>query len=320
MDFVLSYNNGEELLAFPVIPNGGIQLSREQDNQAFDGINHELQALGNLKLATFSLESFFPLKKYPFMRPYSLVDGWHYVRVIEAVRKRKIPFRALYLDNNGQEIFNLPVSIESFEYYINQSGDISYSIEFKEYRFANGSAAALGTPTSAAGEKTKTPDPLTQPTQTTSQASASTGSSSGGAFTKRYTDTDAKMIARVMWGEARGISSKTEVACIGWCILNRVDYYGKSIEKTITAPNQFYYKASFPTTSQAGGWDLVALATDVLDRWSREKAGQTNVGRVLPKKYMWYAGDGKHNWFYPAWPCVKSQRWNFKSVQSPYPS
>lgn len=310
MDFTLSYNNKEEVLVFPVVPNAGIQLSRDQDNQAFDGINHELQALGNMKLATFSITSFFPLKRYSFLRPYSSINGWHYVRVIEAVRKRKIPFRALHLDNNGQEVFNLPVTVENFEYWLDQAGDIGYTIDFKEYRFANGSAATLSKPKDAAGEKT----------QTAAQLSASTGSSGGGAFTKRYTKSDATIIAKIMYGEARGIKSKTEIACIGWCILNRVDAgMGKNIQSVALAANQFYYKAGAPTVSDHG-YDLVALATDVLDRWSREKSGQTNVGRVLPKQYKWYAGDGSHNWFYPSWPCKRAQRWNFKSVSSPYPN
>lgn len=310
MDFTLSYNNKEEVLVFPVVPNAGIQLSRDQDNQAFDGINHELQALGNMKLATFSITSFFPLKRYSFLRPYSSINGWHYVRVIEAVRKRKIPFRALHLDNNSQEVFNLPVTVENFEYWLDQAGDIGYTIDFKEYRFANGSAATLSKPKDATGEKT----------QTAAQLNASTGSSSGGTFTKRYTKSDATIIAKIMYGEARGIKSKTEVACIAWCILNRVDAgMGKNIQSVALAANQFYYKAGAPTVSDHG-YDLVALATDVLDRWSREKAGQSNVGRVLPKQYKWYAGDGSHNWFYPSWPCKRAQRWNFKSVSSPYPN
>ena len=310
MDFTLSYNNKEEVLVFPVVPNAGIQLSRDQDNQAFDGINHELQALGNMKLATFSITSFFPLKRYSFLRPYSSINGWHSVRVIEAVRKRKIPFRALHLDNNGQEVFNLPVTVENFEYWLDQAGDIGYTIDFKEYRFANGSAATLSKPKDAAGEKT----------QTAAQLNASTGSSSGGTFTKRYTKSDATIIAKIMYGEARGIKSKTEIACIGWCILNRVDAgMGKNIQSVALAANQFYYKAGAPTVSDHG-YDLVALATDVLDRWSRANAGQSNVGRVLPKQYKWYAGDGAHNWFYPSWPCKRAQRWNFKSVTPPYPN
>ena len=40
MDFILSYNNNEEVMTFPVVPNEGIQLSRGQDNTKFDGINH----------------------------------------------------------------------------------------------------------------------------------------------------------------------------------------------------------------------------------------------------------------------------------------
>ena len=109
---------------------------------------------------------------------------------------------------------------------------------------------------------------------------------------ERYTDADAKMIARVIWGEARGIRSQTERACIAWTVLNRVDHYGWSIKKTVTMRGQFYYSNRFPVT-QENLW----LARDVLKRWSNEKAGAKNVGRVLPRGYMWYAGNGRHNVF-----------------------
>lgn len=32
MDFILSYNNDEKVMTFPVVPNEGINLSRSQDN------------------------------------------------------------------------------------------------------------------------------------------------------------------------------------------------------------------------------------------------------------------------------------------------
>ncbi len=302
MDFILSYNNNEGIMTFPVVPNGGISLARDQDNTTFDGVNHELQALGTMKLAAFELTSIFPLHRYPWMRPGSSVDGWSYVRTIEAVRLRQIPFRAIHLDNTGQEIFNLPVSVESFAYGLDQAGDIAYALSFREYRFANTPVVeSLSAQAGSAGEKV----------QTSSQQQASAGD----GFTKQYTATDATMMARVMYLEARGVKSKTEIACIGWTILNRVDAKFKaSIAAVITAPNQFAYRASAPTTSDYG-YSLVALATDVLDRWSREKAGQTNVGRVLPKDYLWYAGDGKHNYFRNAYR--GGTRWNF-SLPSPY--
>ena len=125
------------------------------------------------------------------------------------------------------------------------------------------------------------------------------------------------MMAKTMFNESRGIPSKTEIACIGWTICNRVDAgYGKNPAAVMTAPNQFAYTAGAKTVSDHG-YDLVALATDVLDRWSREHAGQTNVGRVLPKNYLWYAGDGKHNYFRNAYR--NGTRWNY-SLPSPYDS
>jgi hypothetical protein len=71
-----------------------------------------------------------------------------------------------------------------------------------------------------------------------------------------------------------------------------VDNTGKTIAQIITKPAQFAYSNSTPV------WDnLYALSLDVLDRWQREQAGETDVGRVLPKDYLWYTGDGKHNNF-----------------------
>lgn len=129
---------------------------------------------------------------------------------------------------------------------------------------------------------------------------------------ERYTDADAKMIARVIWGEARGIRSQTERACIAWTILNRVDHYGWSIKKTITMRGQFYYSTKFPITTE-NLW----LARDVLNRWNREKAGAKNVGRVLPRGYMWYAGNGRHNVFQNKYRggqrYVNKARWPYSS-------
>lgn len=308
MDFILSYNNNEGVMTFPVVPNGGITLSRGQGNETFDGVNHQLQSLGNMELRGFELSSIFPNKPYSWIRPGSVADGWSYVRTIEAVRQRRIPFRAIYLDNSGQEIFNMPVSIDSFEYAPDRAGDVSYTLKCTEYRFANQPATELPAIGGSAGSATQ----AGQTAQTSSQASASAGD----GYTKRYTSTDAVMMARVMFLESRGIKSKTEIACVGWTILNRVDAGYGSIQKVITAPNQFAYRASASTTSDYG-YDLIGLATDVLDRWSREKAGQTGVGRVLPKGYLWYAGDGRHNYFRNQYK--GGTRWTY-SLPSPYES
>lgn len=104
---------------------------------------------------------------------------------------------------------------------------------------------------------------------------------------------DIDALARTMWGEARGITDKAEIAAVAWCVLNRVDAGYGTILKVVSAPGQFDgYKSYFPVTEE-----LAELAKDVLIRWNREKAGETEVGRVLPLDYLFFHGDGYHNWF-----------------------
>lgn len=137
MEFILSYNNNEGVMVFPVINNGSVMLNRDQDNPTFEGMTGQLQALGNTNLASFSVESIFPLHRYSWIQPGSWQDdGWRYVETINAVRLRKIPFRAIYLDDRGEEIFNMPVSVESFEYGLDRAKDIAFKLDCREYRFA----------------------------------------------------------------------------------------------------------------------------------------------------------------------------------------
>lgn len=135
MDFILSYNNNEGVMVFPVILNGSVRLETEQNNPVFEGLSGQMQALGATRLAEFSVESIFPLHSYSWVRPGSWADGWRYVETINAVRLRRIPFRAIWLDDRGREIFNLPVSVESFSYGLDEARDISYKLAFREYRF-----------------------------------------------------------------------------------------------------------------------------------------------------------------------------------------
>lgn len=126
---------------------------------------------------------------------------------------------------------------------------------------------------------------------------------------------DAEILAKLVWGEARGVKSKAEQAAVIWCALNRVDAEGyacgRSVEYVVTFPNQFTgYRASNPVTPE-----LYELAVDVLTRWQREKAGESNVGRVLPFEYQWFAGDGKRNHFRDAYR--GGNRWDW-SLPDPY--
>lgn len=101
-------------------------------------------------------------------------------------------------------------------------------------------------------------------------------------------------IAKTVWGEARGCS-KLEQAAVIWCILNRVDHESmpNDIIGVVTQKNQFVgYSPNHPVTDE-----IYALTIDVMSRWTREKNGETNVGRVLPKDYLYFHGDGVRNHF-----------------------
>ena len=85
-----------------------------------------------------------------------------------------------------------------------------------------------------------------------------------------YSDNDAMLLAKVTYLEARGIENKTELACVMWTILNRVDAGYGTIEEVITAPNQFAYSPDANTVTDHGV-NLVELAYDVLARWNSER-------------------------------------------------
>lgn len=121
---------------------------------------------------------------------------------------------------------------------------------------------------------------------------------------KLYTDEDTIALAKMAWGETRGvpelvtdhgvISSKCQQAAVMWTALNRYDAgYADSITAVVTAPKQYHgYSESNPVEDE-----FLDLAYDVLDRWNREKHGEIEVGRVLPCDRYWFHGDGTYNYF-----------------------
>lgn len=130
------------------------------------------------------------------------------------------------------------------------------------------------------------------------------------SFAKYYTNTDTIMLAKVAYCESRGIKSRTEIACVMWTILNRVDdsRFPNSIRQVILQPNQFAYSNGASTISDYG-YDLKILAYDVLNNWSKEKAGRTDYVRPLPGNYCWYAGRNGHNYFRTAYS--GGSYWNY---------
>lgn len=143
------------------------------------------------------------------------------------------------------------------------------------------------------------------------------GDSVEAQWPRLYTDEDAIALARMAWGEARGVpeleingnvvSAKCQQAAVMWTVLNRYDAgYAESIKAVATAPKQYHgYSVENPVEDE-----FLDLAYDVLDRWNRERHGETDVGRVLESDYFWFHGDGTYNWFRNEYK--SSSYWNWE--------
>lgn len=142
-------------------------------------------------------------------------------------------------------------------------------------------------------------------------------------YPKLYTEEDAIALAKMLWGEARGVgqytvngrvvSSECQKAAVIWTVLNRYDAgYSSTIKGVVTAPNQFSgYSSGNPVDEE-----LMVLVTDVLDRWNREKNGESDVGRVIPSNYLWFYGDGRHNHFKNEYRSRLTWDWRLGDVYS----
>jgi len=139
------------------------------------------------------------------------------------------------------------------------------------------------------------------------------------ARTWLYED-DIDLLTNCLYGEARGLDD-TQKSAVIWVVLNRVDAEYGTIHEVVTAPNQFTgYNANRILKSAAAVevWeDCREVVIDVLCRWYAEKLECENIGRTLPKNYMWYGGDGKVNWFRDNYNRKECNYWDW-SLESPY--
>ena len=120
-------------------------------------------------------------------------------------------------------------------------------------------------------------------------------------------------LAKTVYGEARGCTT-TEKAGVIWCILNRVDLRStqtaNDIIAVITAPYQFHGYSPYNPIRE----DIYSLSIDVLKRWMAEKNGVKSSGRVLPREYLYFSGDGRHNYFRTKYRGGVTWNWGWGSV------
>ena len=124
------------------------------------------------------------------------------------------------------------------------------------------------------------------------------------------TEEELTILAKIVYREARGIPDRAHQAAVIWCILNRVDdgYWGDTITEVATYPNAFAWVPDTPVEQE-----FLLLAADVCERWNLEKAGASEVGRVLPTEYLYFTGSGGLNHFTTEWKGTETWDWSLKS-------
>lgn len=115
---------------------------------------------------------------------------------------------------------------------------------------------------------------------------------SANAVVAKYSLNEVTLVARVVWGEARGCSREEQMLVV-WCICNRADAKGQSIEQVVTARNQFHgYRESNPVDE-----DTLEVVREVLEAWSRGEEALVLEPYATTSDYQFFNGDGRHNWF-----------------------
>jgi len=118
----------------------------------------------------------------------------------------------------------------------------------------------------------------------------------------RYQEHEARMVAQTVWGEIRG-GSKDEWRLVVWCICNRVDSQHNdfrnqnTIEAVVTAYKQFHgYSSTNPIDD-----DIMEVVLEELYKWSAGEEAPIIEPYATTSDYLFFYGDGKHNWFREEW-------------------
>jgi len=129
-----------------------------------------------------------------------------------------------------------------------------------------------------------------EPMQETTDTSAQT-----------YPDADLAMLAKTVWGEARGCTTDEQRLVI-WTVFQRVDsgLFPDTISEVIAQPKQFVgYDEAHPVSAE-----ITALCYEEYDKWQNGEQPPIYEPYAKTTPYLFFEGDGRHNWYRGEW-----ERW-----------
>ena len=132
MDIFLSVNNREQIVQLPVVPSE-FTITKPRKNDTFETATQgDLKLLGPEGLRGIVINSFFPVRDYPFLRSRAY-KGFEYVYIIDTWLAAKLPIRLIITDTP----INMAVTIDNFEYTVKQDGDLNYTLECVSFPMPN---------------------------------------------------------------------------------------------------------------------------------------------------------------------------------------
>jgi hypothetical protein len=121
-------NNREQILQLPVVP-AEFTITKPHKHDIFETASHgDLKLLGPAGLKGITINSFFPVRDYPFLRSRAY-KGFEYVYIIDTWLAAKLPIRLIITETP----INMAVTVDNFEYRIGSSSDLAYSISMMEF-------------------------------------------------------------------------------------------------------------------------------------------------------------------------------------------
>lgn len=126
-------------------------------------------------------------------------------------------------------------------------------------------------------------------------------------------EADEIRLAQMLYGEDRNCGDSEDTmkqAAVIWCAFNRCDAWEQTITETITH-SQFH---GWHREQRHPEWAHV-IVRDVAYRYALERCGMENVGRVLPKSYLFFSNNGRHNKFREEYRRREYWDWN---AENPY--
>ncbi|MCM1330852.1 MAG: hypothetical protein NC253_15635 [Ruminococcus sp.] len=118
---------------------------------------------------------------------------------------------------------------------------------------------------------------------------------------RTYTEREITMLAKTVWREA-GACEPSEQRLIVWTVFQRIDSTAHDFEdmntvsETLTAGGQFAYDPDAPVYE-----DILALCREEAEKWTDGQPPPTLEPYAPTAPYLFYTGDGEHNWFRAEW-------------------